>query len=90
MGSDSLSASSPWDWYVFLADGDPRDPPLFRQSEWSPLYIARNVYERKLSVSGGHLDEHLIAMALIYLLMPLALLALYHPGPPKALIAIAP
>jgi hypothetical protein len=65
------------------------DPPLLGRTEWSPLHIAQNVYERKLPVSGGLFDDQLIGIALIYLLMPLALLALYRPGPPKALVAIS-
>jgi hypothetical protein len=65
------------------------DPPMLGRSQWSPLHIARNVYEGKLPVAGGQLDENLFGMALIYALMPLALVAMYAPGSPRPLIAIS-
>jgi hypothetical protein len=65
------------------------DTPLLNRTEWSALNIVSKVYEHKLPVQGGRLDEGLIEIALIYLLMPFALMALYLPGPPKALMVIS-
>ena len=65
------------------------DSPVLKRTEWSALNIASKVYEGKLPLPGGSFDLELIAMAVIYLLMPFALLALYRPGPPKALNVIS-
>jgi len=65
------------------------DPPVQNRTGWSALDIASNVYQGNLPVAKGHFDEGLIEIALIYLLMPVALMAIYLPGPPKALKAIS-
>ena len=64
------------------------DPPVLNRTEWSALNVASKVYEGKLPVPGSSFDLELIAIAMIYLLMPFALIALYRPGPPKALKVI--
>jgi hypothetical protein len=71
--------------YTFLVPMVVLDPPVLNRTEWSALNIASNIYERQLPVPGGSIDEGLIEIALTYLLMPFALMALYLPGPPKAL-----
>jgi hypothetical protein len=53
------------------------------------LNIALKVYQRELPVSNGSFDDSLIEIALIYLLLLLALVALYIPGPPKLLKGIS-
>jgi hypothetical protein len=65
------------------------NPPLLNRTEWSAFDIASNVCQRHLPVPKGHFDEGLIEIALIYLLMPVALVAIYLPGPPKALKVIS-
>ena len=65
------------------------DPPLMNRTEWSALNIATKVYQRKLPVPRGSFDEGLIEIALTYLLMPFALMALYIPGPPNALKVVS-
>lgn len=64
-------------------------PPLLNRTEWSALNIVSHVYERKLPVPGGRLDEGLIEIGLTYLLLPFALIATYLPGPPRALKVIS-
>ncbi len=65
------------------------DPPVLNRTEWSALNVASKVYEGKLPVPGGSFDVQLIAIALIYSLMPFALIAVYRPGPPRALKVIS-
>jgi len=65
------------------------DSPVLNRTEWSALNIASKVYEGKLPVPEGSFDGELIEMAVVYLLMPFALLAVYRPGPPKALLVIS-
>jgi len=65
------------------------DSPVLNRTEWSALNIASKVYEGKLPVPEGSFDGDLIEMAVLYLLMPFALLAVYRPGPPKALFVIS-
>ncbi len=65
------------------------DSPVLNRTEWSALAIVSKVFEGKLPVPGSSFDLELIAMAVIYLLMPFALLAAYRPGPPKALLVIS-
>jgi hypothetical protein len=65
------------------------DPAVMNRTEWSALDIASNVYEGKLPVPGGMFDEGLLEIALIYVLMVFALMALYLPGPPRALNVIS-
>lgn len=65
------------------------DPPVLNRAQWSPLQIALSVYERKLPASDTSVAADLIAIALVYALMPLALVAVYRPGPPRPLIAVS-
>lgn len=65
------------------------DPPVMNRTEWSALDIALKIYERKLPVPEGQFDDQLLQIALIYVLMVFALVALYLPGPPKALMVIS-
>jgi hypothetical protein len=77
--------------YTFLLPMVIVNPPVLNRTEWSPLDIAWNIYERKLPVRRGTLDwgsGGLLDMALIYLLMPLSAAAIYLPGPPKVLRAL--
>jgi hypothetical protein len=53
------------------------------------LHIALNVYGGRLPAPGGSFDDGLLQIALLYMLMILALAALYVPGPPRALLAIS-
>jgi len=65
------------------------DSPTVNRTEWSPWNIVSKVFEGELPVPGGSFDLELIAMALIYVLMPFALMAVFRPGPPKALLVIS-
>jgi hypothetical protein len=65
------------------------DSPVLNRTAWSPLNIVAKFFEGELPVLGGGFDNGLITMALIYLLMPLALVAVFRPGPPKALYVIS-
>lgn len=65
------------------------DSPVLNRTEWSALNIASKVYDGKLPTPGGSFDLGLIEVAMIYMLMPFALVAIYRPGPPKALKIIS-
>src|SRR6266478_1405077 len=65
------------------------DSPVLNRTEWSALAIVSKLFEGKLRVQGGSFDLKLIAIAVIYLLMTFALMAVYRPGPPKALFVIS-
>ena len=65
------------------------DPPVLNRTEWSALNIASTIYERKLPVPGGRFDVGLLQIALVYVLMLPALITLYLPGPPRALMVIS-
>src|SRR5260221_12479027 len=65
------------------------DSPVVNRTEWSPWNIVLKVFEGELPVPGAGFDLELISMAVIYVLMPFALMAVYHPGPPKALLVIS-
>src|SRR5262249_37778206 len=65
------------------------DSPVLNRTAWSPWNIASTFFEGELPVLGGGFDLDLIAMALIYFLMPLALIAVFRPGLPKALYVIS-
>jgi hypothetical protein len=69
--------------YTFFVPMVVLDPPLLNRTEWSALNISSNVYERTLPVRGGHFDEGLIDIALIYVLMAVAVVAVYLPGLPR-------
>ena len=75
--------------YTFFVPLAIVEPPVMNRTDWSALNIALNVCWRKLPVPGGRFDEGLIEIALIYLLMPFALVALYLPGPPTALKVVS-
>jgi len=62
------------------------DSPVITRTEWSPWNIVSKVIAGELTVAG---DDVLISMAVIYLLIPFALMAVYRPGPPKVLILIS-
>ncbi len=55
------------------------DSPIMNRTEWSAWDIASNVCRHTLPVSSGHFDEGLLEIALLYILMVLALAALYLP-----------
>jgi hypothetical protein len=61
------------------------DSPILNRTEWSPWNIASKLIAGELPVAG---DDVLISMAVTYVLMPFALVAIYRPGPPKALAII--
>lgn len=61
------------------------DHPVLNRVEWSPLQIASSVATRQLPVPGGHFDEALIEIGLIYLLLIFSLVVLFVPAPPNSL-----
>jgi len=65
------------------------DSPAVNRTEWSPWNIVSKVFEGELPVLGSGLGPELISMAVIYALMPFAVMAIYRPGPPKALRVIS-
>lgn len=75
--------------YTFFASMVVVEPLILNRTEWSALDIALNVYDGRLPVPGGSFDEGLLEIALIYMLMILALTALFVPGPPRALLVIS-
>src|SRR5215475_10742139 len=58
---------------------------VMNKTQWSFVDIASAVYAGALPVPRGHFDEALVEIALIYLLMRLALPAVYLTGPPNVL-----
>ena len=58
-------------------------PPVMGRTQWSAWNIAAQVYARKLPVPDGRFDEALVEIALIYLLMLFALVALCFPRSEK-------
>jgi hypothetical protein len=65
------------------------DSPVVKRTQWTPRDIAMNVYERSLPVPKGQLDEGLFEIGTLYVLMILALPAVFLPGPPKPLLVIS-
>ncbi len=57
------------------------NPPLQGRAQWWPLHIAEAVYVGELPVRGGHFDEVLVEMALIYVLLVVSLGALLLRSP---------
>ena len=75
--------------YTFFATMVVVEPPILNVAKWSALDITLTVYDGRLPVPEGSLDEGLLEIALIYVLMILALAALCVAGPPKALLLIS-
>src|SRR5216683_6375172 len=65
------------------------NPAVMNRTQLSALDIAVNIYHRRLPVPKGSFDESLLEIALIYVLLPFALMALCLSGPPKALKVIS-
>jgi hypothetical protein len=65
------------------------DPPLLNRAHWSPFHILSAVYAGALPVARGHFDEVLVEIALLYVLMILALGAVYLLASPKPLTVIS-
>jgi len=65
------------------------NPPLLDRAQWSPFHIASAVNAGALPVPKGHFDEALLEIALLYLLMILALVAVFFRNASKPLTAIS-
>jgi hypothetical protein len=61
------------------------NPPLYGRTHWTPIQIAQAVWQEKLPVPEGHFEESLIGIAVIYAMLPLALVATLMSGSRKAL-----
>jgi hypothetical protein len=65
------------------------NPPLLNRAQWSPFHIASGVNAGTLPVPKGHVDEALVEIALLYVLMILALVAVFFRNASKPLTAIS-
>ena len=65
------------------------NPPFMNRSQWTPFDIASAVCTGQLPVAKGHFDEVLIEVALIYGLMPFALIAVLWSRAPRILTLIS-
>jgi hypothetical protein len=82
----SLSAIGLWTFFLPMVI---LEPPVYAKTNWSPLDIAVNFYNRKLPVPGGMFDEGVAEIGMIYLLTIFALVAVFIPGPPNVLRVIS-
>ena len=65
------------------------NPPLLNRADWSPFHMASAVFARELPVPNGHFDEAVIEIGLLYVLMILALVAIFVPKTTKPLAVIS-
>jgi hypothetical protein len=63
-------------------------PSVLNRTQWSPYSILSAVVAGELPVAKGHFDEVLADIALLYVLLPLALMAVFLPKSPKPLTLI--
>jgi len=61
------------------------EPPVLDKSTWSALDIAQHIYSRELPVPTGGFDLGVFEIAVTYLLIAIALVALFVPGGEEAI-----
>jgi len=64
---------------ILLANGGSQSATI-RGTEWTPLQIALAVWQKTRPVAGGHFEESLIGIAVIYAMMVAGLAVIFIRG----------